>query len=68
MKIRHISICNLRAIEALDLDLGPAESTPLDLAVLAGPNGCGKLRRACGSSGRRPWYRARCPSSRIRSP
>ncbi len=42
MKIRHISIRNLRAIDALDLDLSPGERAPLDLAVLAGPNGFGK--------------------------
>lgn len=42
MKIRHISIRNLRAIDDLDLDFCPDGRAPLDLAVLAGRNGCGK--------------------------
>ena len=42
MKIRRIQIESLRAIDRLDLDLAPAEGAPLDIAVLAGPNGCGK--------------------------
>lgn len=42
MKIRHIKILDLRAIKVLNLDLAPGERAPLDLAVLAGPNGCGK--------------------------
>jgi len=42
VKIRHIRIKNLRAIDDLDLDLVPLDGAPLDMAVLAGPNGCGK--------------------------
>jgi predicted ATPase len=41
MKIRQIHIENLRALDRLDLDLAPT-GAPLDIAVLAGPNGCGK--------------------------
>lgn len=42
VKIRHIRIQNLRAIDSLDLDLVPLDGEPLDTVVLAGPNGCGK--------------------------
>jgi ABC-type branched-subunit amino acid transport system ATPase component len=42
VKIRRIEITNLRAIDRLELDLAPLEGRALDLAVLAGPNGCGK--------------------------
>lgn len=41
MKIRAIHIENLRALDRLDLDLAPTDA-PLDIGVLAGPNGCGK--------------------------
>lgn len=42
MNITRIKIANLRAIENLELDLAPVNESPLDLAVLAGANGCGK--------------------------
>jgi energy-coupling factor transporter ATP-binding protein EcfA2 len=41
MMITAIHIENLRALDRLDLDLAPT-GAPLDIAVLAGPNGCGK--------------------------
>ena len=42
MKIRRIQIKNLRAIDSLELDFTPLDDRALDLAVFAGPNGCGK--------------------------
>jgi hypothetical protein len=42
MRIRKMKIQNLRAIDDLELDLTSPDDKPLDLAVLAGPNGCGK--------------------------
>lgn len=42
MRIRRVHIENFRAIDQLDLDFGDLNGKALDLAVLAGPNGCGK--------------------------
>ncbi len=42
MKITRIAITNLRAIDKLELDLAAGGERPLDLTMLAGPNGCGK--------------------------
>jgi ABC-type lipoprotein export system ATPase subunit len=42
MNITRIEIANLRAIDALELDFAPNGNRPLDFAMLAGPNGCGK--------------------------
>lgn len=42
MKIKKIKIKNLRALDDLELDLTSPDGKPLDLVVLAGPNGCGK--------------------------
>jgi len=42
MRIRNVKIRNLRAIDDLDLGFAGPDDKPLDLAVLAGPNGCGK--------------------------
>ncbi len=42
MKILKIEIDRLRALDALKINLAPNTRTPLDLLVLAGPNGCGK--------------------------
>lgn len=42
MKILEIHLKNFRGIDRLDLDLRQANGTPLDLVMLAGPNGCGK--------------------------
>ena len=49
VKIRRIQIKNLRAIDSLELDFAPLDDRALDLAVFAGPNGCGKtsLLEAC---------------------
>jgi energy-coupling factor transporter ATP-binding protein EcfA2 len=42
MKINRIKIRDLRAIGNLELDVMAGGRRPLDLVVLAGPNGCGK--------------------------
>jgi energy-coupling factor transporter ATP-binding protein EcfA2 len=42
MRIREIHIRNFRAIDQLDLVFAHPGGSTLDLAVLAGPNGCGK--------------------------
>ena len=42
MKIKHVEIRNLRGIDHLELDLTGPDNQPLDLVMLAGPNGCGK--------------------------
>lgn len=42
MKIKKITIENFRGIDSLTLDLTDPSGKPLDLVVLAGPNGCGK--------------------------
>ncbi len=42
MKLLKLSIRNFRCIESLDLDFTDPTGEPLDLVVLAGPNGCGK--------------------------
>ena len=49
MKIRKIHIRNFRGIDELTLELAVPEDRALDLAVLAGPNGCGKtsILEAC---------------------
>lgn len=49
MKLRKIDIKDFRGVDSLTLDLlGPGKK-PLDLVVLAGPNGCGKtsILEAC---------------------
>lgn len=50
MKIKKLNIQNFRGIKSLEVDLTvPGTDKPLDLAVFAGPNGCGKtaLLEAC---------------------
>lgn len=49
MKISRIEIENFRGIDSLTLDLTGPGGKPLDLVVLAGPNGCGKtsVMEAC---------------------
>lgn len=42
IKIKRLSIRNFRCIGSLDLDFTDPDGNPLDLVVLAGPNGCGK--------------------------
>jgi len=42
MKIKKITITNFRGIDSLSLDFTDPTGKPLDLVVLAGPNGCGK--------------------------
>ncbi len=42
MKIKHIQIRNFRGIDSLNLNLCSSGNKPVDLALLAGPNGCGK--------------------------
>ena len=42
IKIKGLKIRNFRCIGSLDLDLTDPDGNPLDLVVLAGPNGCGK--------------------------
>jgi len=42
MKIKNITIKNFRGIDSLSLDFTHPAGKPLDLVVLAGPNGCGK--------------------------
>ena len=42
MKIKKITITNFRGIDSLSLDLTHPAGKPLNLVVLAGPNGCGK--------------------------
>ncbi|MCD6327074.1 AAA family ATPase [bacterium] len=42
IKIKKLSIRNFRCIGSLDLDFTDPDGAPLDLVVLAGPNGCGK--------------------------
>ena len=42
MKIKKITITNFRGIDSLSLDFIHPAGKPLDLVVLAGPNGCGK--------------------------
>ncbi len=42
MKIKKIQIENFRGIDFLNLDFCSSGNKPLDLALLAGPNGCGK--------------------------
>ncbi len=42
MKIKKITIRNLRGIDNLELNLTGPDDQPLDLVMLAGPNGCGK--------------------------
>lgn len=42
MRIREVHIKNFRAIDQLDLVFAHPGGATLDLAVLAGPNGCGK--------------------------
>jgi len=43
MKIKKISITNFRGIvDTLNLDFVGPDDKPLDIVVLAGPNGCGK--------------------------
>ncbi|MBN1593735.1 MAG: AAA family ATPase [Candidatus Coatesbacteria bacterium] len=42
IKIKSLKIRNFRGIGELDLDFTDPDGKPLDLVVLAGPNGCGK--------------------------
>ncbi|MBN2207915.1 MAG: AAA family ATPase [Candidatus Coatesbacteria bacterium] len=42
IKIKSLKIRNFRCIGSLDLDFTDPDGNPLDLVVLAGPNGCGK--------------------------
>ena len=42
MKIQRVDLANFRGIEKLSLDFSGPDGKPLDLVVLAGPNGCGK--------------------------
>jgi len=42
LKIKSLKIRNFRCIGELDLDFTDPDGNPLDLVVLAGPNGCGK--------------------------
>jgi len=42
MKIKRIELTNFRGIESLTLDFTGPDGEPLDMVVLAGPNGCGK--------------------------
>jgi predicted ATPase len=42
MKIKSLEIENFRGIKHLKLDLTDSNGKPLDMAVIAGPNGCGK--------------------------
>ena len=42
MRIREVHIKNFRAIDELHLEFTDLNGKALDLAVLAGPNGCGK--------------------------
>ena len=42
IKIKGLKIRNFRCIGELDLDFTDPDGRPLDLVVLAGPNGCGK--------------------------
>ncbi len=42
MKIGQIEINNFMGIEKLDLEFKHPNGSPLDMVVLAGPNGCGK--------------------------
>ena len=42
MKIAKVQIKDFRGIDSLDLDFTGPDGKPLDLVVLAGPNGCGK--------------------------
>lgn len=42
MKMKRVKIRNLRGIDELELDLTGPDGEPLDLVMLAGPNGCGK--------------------------
>jgi energy-coupling factor transporter ATP-binding protein EcfA2 len=42
IKIKGLKIRNFRCIGELDLDFTDPDGAPLDLVVLAGPNGCGK--------------------------
>jgi len=42
IKIKGLKIRNFRCIGELDLDFTDPDGNPLDLIVLAGPNGCGK--------------------------
>jgi predicted ATP-dependent endonuclease of OLD family len=42
MRIRKVHIKNFRAIDELELDFADLNDKALDLAILAGPNGCGK--------------------------
>ncbi|HUT05032.1 MAG TPA: AAA family ATPase [bacterium] len=42
IKIKSLKIRNFRCIGELDLDFTDPDGNPLDLVVLAGPNGCGK--------------------------
>ena len=57
IKIKRLSIRNFRCIGSLDLDFTDPDGNPLDLVVLAGPNGCGKtsvleaILIACGRKG-----------------
>lgn len=49
MKIKKIQLSDFRGIKTLSLDLCDPGGDPLDLVVLAGPNGCGKtsILEAC---------------------
>lgn len=42
MKIKNLGIDNFRGIKHLKIDLSDANGKPLDVVVIAGPNGCGK--------------------------
>src|SRR3989442_1163912 len=41
-RLRRLRIEHFRGIDQLDLDFGGSGDQPIDLAVLAGDNGCGK--------------------------
>ena len=42
MKIKRLELSDFRGIKSLSLELCDPGGNPLDLAVVAGPNGCGK--------------------------